>query len=180
MKRSLIILLTAILPLFIIAQEDDASATWLGFGLGLEYGGMPGINLSFSPVKEAALYAGVGNVFTGVGFSAGAAYRFIPKNPEKRVTPYLTGMYGTNAVVRIVDARPLSKVFKGVTLGAGIEFHPVAGNNNHFAAAILIPLRGKDVYNYLDYLEESYAITYTSKLMPVLFSIGYRYAFKGK
>lgn len=157
--------------------REDGSKIYLGFGLGLDYGGMPGANLMYTPTRKTSVYLGVGNAFAGVGFNGGISYRFRSNKRDRRVVPYITGMYGYNAVLHVVNDRTLSKIFNGPTLGAGIEFHSNPGRLNHWAFSLLVPLRESGVDEYIDHLENFHGVEFTSKLMPILFSVGYKYAF---
>lgn len=157
--------------------RENQSNIYLGFGLGLDYGGMPGANLMYTPSRKTAIYLGVGNAFVGVGVNGGVSYRFQSNKRDRRVVPYITGMYGYNAVIRVVNDRTLSKIFRGPSFGAGIELHRNPGRLNHWSFAILVPIRDADVDEYIDHLENFHGVEFTSKLMPVLFSVGYKYAF---
>lgn len=157
--------------------RENQSNIYLGFGLGLDYGGMPGANLMYTPMRKAAFYFGVGNAFKGVGINGGASYRFQSNKRDRRVVPFITGMYGYNAVIQVVNDHTLSKLFYGASFGAGIELHRNPGRLNHWAFSLLVPLRDPAVDEYIDHLEHFYGVQFTSKLMPVLFSVGYKYAF---
>lgn len=157
--------------------REKQSNTYLGLGLGLDYGGMPGVNLMYTPFRKAAFYLGVGNAFTGVGINGGATYRFQSNKRDRRVVPYITGMYGYNAIIQVVNERSLNKIFRGPTFGAGIELHRNPGRLNHWAFAILVPIRNQDVDEYINHLENFHGVEFTSELMPVLISVGYKYAF---
>lgn len=148
----------------------------LGFGLGIDYGGLPGASLMYSPIRQVGIYSGVGNAFVGVGYCAGLKVKGAFENNQGLV-PFILGMYGTNAVVRINDVRPLSRIFSGFSLGGGFEIHPGTSRESHFSLTVILPYRKHAVKNYLDFLESNYGMIYTSKLKPVLLSIGYQYAF---
>lgn len=157
--------------------SEDQSNIYLGFGLGLDYGGMPGANLMYTPSRKTAIYLGVGNAFVGVGVNGGVSYRFQSSKKNTKVVPFITGMYGYNAVIRVVNDRTLSKIFRGPTFGAGIELHGNQARLNHWSFAILVPIRDAEVDEYIDHLENFHGVEFTSKLLPVLFSVGYKYAF---
>lgn len=157
--------------------REVQSSTYLGFGLGLDYGGLPGVNVMYSPTRKTAIYLGVGNAFTGVGINGGATYRIQSNKRDHRVVPFITGMYGYNAIIRIINDRSLSKIFRGATFGAGIELHSNPGRLNHWAFSVLIPIRDPDVEDYVEHLKKSHGVEFSSELMPVLFSVGYKYAF---
>lgn len=148
----------------------------LRFGLGIDYGGLPGASLMYSPNRKISIYSGIGNAFVGVGYCAGIKLRGSFAKTQA-VVPFITGMYGTNAVVRIRDVRPLSKIFSGFSIGGGLEIHPNVSRQNHFSFTVILPYRKPAVKNYLDFLESNYGMIYTSKLKPVLLSIGYQYEF---
>lgn len=156
--------------------RENQSNIYLGFGLGLDYGGMPGANLMYTPMRKAAFYLGVGNAFNGVGINGGATYRFRSNKRDRRVVPFITGMYGYNAVIQLVNDQTLSKLFYGASFGSGIGLHRNPGRLNHWAFSQIVPLRYLAVNEYIDHLEHIYGVQFTSKLMPVLFSVGYKYA----
>lgn len=177
--RQILISLFLFLCILSSAQEqvkEFKPQVHLGFGLGLDYGGLPGGSLMYSPVRQLGFFSGIGNGFVGVSYCAGIKLKGSFGN-NQGVVPFVSGMYGTNAVVRIVDPRPLSRIFSGVTIGGGLEIHLRPTSGNHFSCTVLFPIRKPAVGEYLDFLETRYGMIYTSKLRPVLLSIGYQYAF---
>lgn len=177
--RQIIISLLLLSSSLVNAQEkvtEYKPQVHLGFGLGIDYGGLPGGSLMYSPLRKVSFFSGIGNGFVGVSYCAGIKLKGSFGN-NQGVVPFVSGMYGTNAVVRIVDPRPLSRIFSGVTVGAGLEIHLRPTSGNHFSCTVLFPIRKPAVGEYLDFLETRYGMIYTSKLSPVLLSIGYQYAF---
>jgi len=161
-------------------QQDSISAQvrtdklTLGIGLGQDYGGL-GANLLFYPVKSVGLFAGGGYAIAGFGFNAGAKVRFISKKPSSKITPYALAMYGYNAAIAVTDAPEFNKLFYGPTFGAGLDFHFRPGKMGYWSIALLIPVRGSAVKNYMDDLEQNHGVQFTMGLFPLGISLGYRF-----
>jgi len=148
--------------------------TTIGLGVGLDYGGI-GANILYYPVDQIGLFAGVGYAFAGAGYNVGAKFRLNAKKDSPKISPYLMGMYGYNAAIAVKNASNFNKLFYGPTFGFGVDFKPKdKGRNGYWSLALLVPIRGSDVDQYIEYLENNNNIEFQNGLLPIGFSIGYR------
>lgn len=182
MKHLLLIIFLNSLPAFLIAQDtiqessSMKSKLFLGFGIGLDYGGTLGVNLTYFPHERIGIFAGVGNAVSAFGYNIGSTYRLLPKKDKSRFIPYIEVMYGFNAAVLIHFRDKLNRQFDGPTLGIGFEYHHHPEKLNYWAFDVLFPIRSPKVQEYLANLQNTQGILFGDKLMPVLFSFGYRHS----
>jgi hypothetical protein len=142
----------------------------LGLGAGFDYGGF-GINIAGYPQKNIGLFAGAGYAIGGYGFNAGVKFRIVSK---KIFNPYAVAMYGYNAAVAVSGYPQYNKLFYGPTVGAGFDLVPHS-RKGYFSFAILIPIRSEDANNYMNDLTTNNGVTFNNKLLPIGFSIGYKF-----
>lgn len=183
MKHLLLIIFLHSLPVFLNAQDtihessSMKSELFLGLGLGLDYGGTLGVNLTYFPHERVGIFAGAGNAVSSVGYTIGSTYRLLPKKAESKFIPYIEGMYGFNAAVIIHFNNKKNRQFYGPTIGIGLEYHHHPENLNYWAFDILLPIRSPEVKEYLDDLKNNQGIIFNHNLSPVLISFGYRHSF---
>jgi hypothetical protein len=147
----------------------------LGLGLGLDYGGI-GWNLLLYPQKNIGIFGGLGIVPTaGVGVNGGAKLRFFSDYQKHKIIPYCVIMYGYNAAIVIKDAEEYNKFFYGPTLGIGIDIKAKQGKKHYWSLALLLPIRGTKVDDYIEDLESNHNVEFNNKLIPIGISIGYRF-----
>jgi hypothetical protein len=184
MKKAAIILVFLAVLLPLMAQNENqqqpVSGTWpgdqfsIGLGMGLDHGGFGG-NLIFYPVRSIGIFGGAGYALAGVGYNAGAKFRFIPEKYEAKLHPYVLAMYGYNAAVLILNRSDLNKLFYGPSLGAGIDYHSNHQKLGYWSIAVLIPIRKPEAKEYIDMLENVYGADFQTKLFPIAISIGYKF-----
>jgi hypothetical protein len=145
-----------------------------GIGSGMDYGGF-GINLLAYPQKNIGLFAGAGYALAGVGYNVGVKIRFLSNKHIFRIAPYLIGMYGYNTAIAVVNATQFNKLFYGPTIGFGLDFRFRLQNVGYWSMAILFPIRGSDVDDYINNLQTTQNITFSSTPSPVAVSLGYRF-----
>jgi hypothetical protein len=141
-----------------------------GVGLGLDYGAI-GVKFSGYPAKHFGLFAGVGYNFVKVGYNLGGIGRILP---DKKVCPYVTGMYGSNSVIIVQNASHYNKVYYGPTLGGGIELHFGTGEN-FMNFGLLIPIRSQQFYDDWDRIKLLPGMTDATDPLPVGISVGYHF-----
>ena len=145
-----------------------------GPGIGFDYGGF-GANLMFYPQKNIGIFFGGGYALAGFGYNAGVKLRLSPDKGSV-VNPFLTAMYGYNAAVVIADESQLNKLFYGATVGIGIDLRSKKPSSKGFwSLALTIPFRDGEAQSYIDYLKNQYGASFTSDLIPVGFSVGYKF-----
>lgn len=145
-----------------------------GPGIGFDYGGF-GANLMFYPQKNIGIFFGGGYALTGFGYNTGIKLRLSPDKGNV-VNPFFTAMYGYNAAVVIADNTQFNKLFYGPTMGIGIDIRSKKPSSKGFLSlALMVPFRSSDAQNYIDYLKSQYGASFTTDLIPVGFSIGYKF-----
>jgi len=164
------------------AQESTAPPVpydkiTIGIGFGQDFGGL-GANLVFYPLKNIGIFGGLGYNLVGAGYNVGAKFRLVSSKPTAKVTPFALGMYGYNAVIRVSDASQYDKVFYGPTFGAGIDFKSFPRNKLYYSIALMIPIRGSEVDEYIEDLKNNHNVVFSSDLVPVTLSIGFKYIIK--
>jgi hypothetical protein len=86
-------------------------------------------------------------------------------------------MYGYNAAVAVANAQEYNKLFYGPSIGAGLDIGRLVKNKGYLSLAILIPIRSPDVDNYINELQNNYGVSFNNNLLPITFSIGYKFVF---
>ena len=156
----------------LLSPEQQIDRASLAIGLGLDYGGI-GLNGLFYPKRNLGFFAGAGYAFADFGYNIGTKLRFTKKDSLRKVTPYLTAMYGYNTAVIVSDADH-SKLFYGFSFGAGLDLR-FSPRNGYWTFGLLFPVRAKEVDDYIDDLKNNHGIRFDNELLPVALSIGYRF-----
>ncbi len=146
-------------------KEVDVSA---GFGIGLDYGGIGG-RLTFAPAKYVALFGAIGYNFNGAGYNGGLIIRILP---DGKVCPFISAMYGYNAVILIDGWDEANKTYYGVSFGTGIELRMRSGNYWNFE--MIIPARSQEFKDDFDALDQNPGIEIQAPF-PVQISVGYNF-----
>lgn len=188
MKRALLIPILIFISLFVFSQQSTTPEMApkrktigykadIGFGFGLDYGGIFGMKLSLNPIHHLTVFASGGYLPAGIGWNLGAACNLYSNNGEKSIQPYIKAMYGVNASSYVKGIPEYIKLFYGATIGIGSRFRfgklKMHGINVDFNYAI----DTQEYYDLLDKLKEDDRITYYYKPLPITFSIGYHYEF---
>jgi len=158
------------------AQNDPAPLDRIniGAGFGLDYGGA-GANFTIYPVKNVGLFAGAGYAFAGVSYNLGVKARLFAPAKAPKLQPSFIGMYGYNAAIMVSNSKDLNKLFYGPTIGAGLDLRLRKETKGYLSLGLFLPIRKGEVRDYLDYLEEERNVDITLRLIPIAFSVGYRY-----
>ena len=179
--RILILLFFAIAASSVRAQETitsvrESDKVSIGLGFGLDYGGFGG-NIVFYPAPKIGLFAGLGYPLAGVGYNVGAKLRLLTPKVSK-VNAYLLAMYGYNSAIYVQDAKDYNKLFYGPSFGFGIDTHYNPMKVVYWSFALMIPVRGTDVDNYINDLKTNHNVDFKNALPPIAFSVGYRFVIK--
>jgi hypothetical protein len=185
MKKAIWFLLLAFPSLTVFAQSDNVDEDQydenfefresldidvsIGIGLGFDYGGIGG-KLMFAPVKYVSLFGAIGYNLNGAGYNGGLVVRILPDN---KVCPYVTGMYGYNAVIVIDGLSEKNRTYYGPTFGGGIELR--MKNRNFWNFGLSFPLRSAEFRDDMDDLKKNPNIINLSDPAPVQISIGYHF-----
>lgn len=158
----------------VVAQDEvDESKGDFGIGVGIDYGGFGG-RFAFRTSPKFALLAGLGYNLNGLGYNFGGAYRF---SPGKRTVPYLSAIYGYNAVIVIDGASQYNKTYYGPSLGFGLEFHSRRKPANYFNLELYLPFRPSEFTNDLNAIKNNPMFTLKSEPLPIGISLGYHWGF---
>ena len=141
----------------------------VGIGLGLPYGGIGG-KVSFNPADQFAFFGGLGYNFLGVGFNGGLLYS-IPIHAQ--IEPYITGMYGYNAVINVKDVPIYQRSFAGPSFGVGVKINSLRYEGAYWDVSLLIPSRSQAYKDSWDELKRNPYIEVRSEPWPILFSFGF-------
>lgn len=153
------------------ARQSDLITVALGGGL--DYGGFGG-NLTVYPVQNVGIFGGLGYALAGLGMNAGIKYRYIPGKAEARVHPFAMAMYGYNAAIYVINRTDLNKLFYGPTVGIGTDLYSRTPRRGYWSLALVVPIRKKEVSEYMDLLESDFGAEFQTRLFPVGVSVGYR------
>lgn len=156
-----------------LQSEEPESPISLGFGLGLDYG-LFGARVSGFPLKHFGLFAGAGYNLYKLGYNLGGIGRILP---GKKVCPYITGMYGINSVIVVVDADHYNEQYTGPTFGGGIELN-FSNKRSFMNFGLLIPVRPQEFYDDWDVVKADPRIDVVSDPLPVGISVGYHLRFQ--
>ena len=140
----------------------------IGFGGGIDYGGF-GMRLNYTPLKNIGVFGAIGYNIVGAGYNAGLAYKF---RPAKKISPYLTLMYGYNAVIKIKGASEYDKIYYGASTGFGIEFWN-RKHSNYFNVELLYPFRSNEYERDRYAIKRNPGIKVTYEPIDITISIGY-------
>jgi hypothetical protein len=148
-----------------------------GIGLGLDYGGVLGIQIGVAPIKHLTFFAALGYDLIQPGWQVGIKGLFLPKTTKQSFRPLLKVMYGCNSVIVVDGFSEYDKVYTGFTVGAGLELRFGKKKQNGFDLDLNVPLRTPDFWeDYNTMLNDPY-IEVTTGPLPIAFSIGFHHEF---
>jgi len=143
----------------------------IGIGMGLDFGGLIGLNILVTPIKNIGIYGGVGYALIGYGYNVGARLNLTPSH---KTNLFITGMYGYNAAIKIANRDELNKFFYGTTVGFGVDFRRQY-KKGFWSLALLVPIRDSEVNYYIDHLKDDHNVEFKNSLYPIAISVGYRF-----
>jgi hypothetical protein len=149
----------------------------LGFGFGLDYGGVLGVQVGVAPINHLTLFAAGGYYLFEFGWQVGIKGLLIPKTTEKTFRPFLKAMFGTNSVIAVEGADEYDKVYKGFTLGLGVELRFGKKKANGFDLDLNVPLRTPDFWIDYNTMKNDPRLDVLQGPIPVAFSIGFHHEF---
>jgi hypothetical protein len=155
-------------------ETTDQERISAGIGGGLNYGGF-GASLLVYPHRNIGMFVGVGYALAGMGSNVGVKVK-IKEGPK--ISPYVLGMYGYNAAIKVKGASQYNRMFYGPSFGLGMDLKSKRQKKNYFSFALLIPVRSPDVDDYIDALKSTGGISFKNNLIPIGFSVGYQIIIK--
>lgn len=157
-------------------QEDFS----LGFGLGIPYGGLLGVNAAHSLTDQLELSGAVGLGLGDMGWSVGGRYFFTPSSSGD--SGFRASMlYGTNAYLEVMECsshyysstcESEFSSYEGLNLGLGWGHR--AGESGWNVDLMFIVT--SDVYDEVDRLEDEGAELEGESTSRVKLSFGYQWA----
>jgi hypothetical protein len=101
--------------------------------------------------------------------------RFIPKEPSGQISAFILLMYGYNAAIVVKNALKYNKFFYGPSFGFGLDLRLKPPKRVYWSFALLIPVRSREVDQYIDDLKTKQGAEFKNDLAPLGFSFGYRF-----
>jgi hypothetical protein len=144
-----------------------------GFGIGQDYGGF-GARLTVLPTKHLGLFFGGGYALAGFGYNVGA---MAIANPDNRVSPTFSFMYGYTAAIAVSGASQYNKLYYGPSIGFGLRSKSRRNEGNYWQFGLTIPFRPSEFDTDFNALKNNPNITGLTKPLPVTISIGYHFIF---
>jgi hypothetical protein len=164
--------------LFLNAQDTISSKTKqpntaVGFGVGLDYGGY-GANVLVHFTPSIGIFGGFGNALIDFGYNVGIKAGLIP-NKRTPANVFACLMYGYNTIIKVSGASQYNKIFYGFSLGGGLDFRIRKKALGYFNITLFYPIRGDDVKNYIDDLNNNHNVKGENDLFPLAGSFGYHF-----
>ena len=148
----------------------------IGFGFGLDYGGLIGAKATFIPIKYLGIFASGGYHLVSFGWQIGVTGYILPKTNVKKIRPYVKIMYGSNRVIIVEGASGYDMNYIGFTPGIGIEIRFGAKASHGLNADLNFPIGSSEFNDDFDELKNNPSIT-TSDPLPIAISFGYHFEF---
>ena len=149
----------------------------LGFGLGLDYGGLVGIKAAYIlPFRQVSVFGAAGVQLVGLSWNVGTTFRILPMNKSRTFRPNIKIMYGINCSTYVNGIDEYKDMYTGWTPGIGAELRFGRMKSSGFDVDINIPI-GSDAFNaQVDRMKNDPRLDYVISL-PIAFSIGYHREF---
>ena len=167
LNRESAILLLASSFVVACANAQSTQKAFFGIGGGLDYGGL-GLRGELQPNKNIGIFVGAGYNFAAPAFNAGASYKIVTGG---KAQPFLTAMYGYNAVIKIKNA--FADDYYGFTTGVGCELYERDGKRK-WLFELLVPFRRQEFRDQYQELKD-FGYEFNPGILPVTFTIGYNF-----
>jgi len=173
-------LLLASAPLIVSAQDyvqplrpaSHSGTEWnLGLGLGIDYGGF-GAQVQCRPAPPLVMFAAGGYALAGFGYNVGAQGRILPM---AKWCPFVSAMYGYNAVIVVQGASGYNQLYYGPSVGAGVEVHRRDNPDNFWRLELILPFRPQEFQDDMDALKKNPLIDIRSEPPPFSFSVAFHF-----
>lgn len=151
--------------------SSEKNRTSVGLGVGLPYGAI-GLRLGTNIATGANLFGGVGYMVSGIGYNIGLRKDF---DSERASQFYMTGMYGTNAAIKVVGLPEYDQVYIGATFGLGIKVNSRKNEGNYWDMGMLIPVRSSEYNADENRASTDPRVTSFTRASPVLITVGYNF-----
>lgn len=148
-----------------------------GFGIGLDYGGLPGVKATVYVIPYMGIFGAVGYDLFQIAWNVGALGRFIPADGTHGVRPYVKIMYGVNGATTVKGMTGYDKLFYGFTPGIGLETRFGKTKKSGLNFDLNFPLRSPEFFFQVNAMKNDPNLTNVTSPIPVAFSIGYQFEF---
>jgi len=149
----------------------------LGMGLGLDYGGLVGINLAYIPMPYISVFFATGWELIALGWNTGIKINALPQDGKHVFRLNFKAMYGVNGATVVVGASEYDKVFVGFTPGIGFEFMFGSQKKNGFDIDLNFPIHGSDFDDQVKRIKADPRVSTFTDPLPVAISFGYHHEF---
>jgi hypothetical protein len=177
-KIVVLLFASSVITLTGFAQKNHLSSqkgeSNFGLGVGLPYGGM-GIHFGTNITNGLNLFGGLGYQVADIGYNFGLRKDFESKN---LVQFYLSGMFGTNAAIKIEGLSEANKTYRGASFGAGVKLNSRRKEGNFWDLGLITPVRTSTFKNDLNQLKIDPRISDLTDPFPVLFVAAYNFNLK--
>jgi len=191
MKKVILLVLVSCFFLFAFSQNysekirsdsiyrkyEFHNSTDIGFGLGLDYGGILGIKAGYSPINHLNIFIAGGLQLSGFGWQVGAMGYIMPKTTKNFIRPLFKVMYGVNASIYVDGTDEYNKLYQGFTIGSGSEFRFGKKKKHGFNVELSYPFRTKEFDDDMDNLRNNPMIENFQEASPISISMGYHMEF---
>lgn len=149
----------------------------IGAGFGLDYGGLLGFQITYTPIKYLGVIVSAGYHIVAFGWQVGLKGFILPKTNLKKVRPTLKVMYGSNRAIIVDGASQYNKSYNGFTPGAGIELRFGSKKSHGLNIDLNFPISSPEFKDDYDALKNNPAFEINVPPAPVAFAIGYHFEF---
>lgn len=156
------------------AAPPAAPKFYIGPGIGMTYAGVAGIKAEYVFVKHFSVFAGAGYYLCGLGYTFGATAKLLP---NRRFSPLLYGMYGSNAAINVEGARQYNEIYTGPSVGIGADLKVGRGGNKLFFG-LQYAFWHPDFRKDFEVVKQQPEIEIYNDPIPVGFNFGFNFAIK--
>jgi len=143
-----------------------------GFGVGLPYGAI-GIRFANNVANHTSLFGGIGYHISGLGYNFGL---LVSLPSESQTEFYFTGMYGTNAAIRVKGLSEYDEVYTGSSFGLGVKVNSNKTEGNYWDFGLLLPITTSEFDEEEQLVKNDPRVSGFTTASPVLIVIGYNFS----
>lgn len=151
------------------AQSAELDGLYFGLGLGQDVGGVLGCRLTYWPAPWLSGFVGGGWAIAGFGYQTGLEFN-LPL--EKRVSPFLTAMYGYNGAIHVEGLEKLDEVYVGPVVGGGIILKQRV-KRNYWRFSVQVPIRSQEFLDNWEAIKQRPDVEVKTGLPPVTIGVGF-------